>query len=130
MGNWELDAIRESRIESPFGNGTAEQFNALCHEIGASFQRDEEGHARAVGVGLPGRTSRFYAAHGLYSAVHTCNHWTTQTMRAGGLNASLAPTETWSSGAVVAQARRLVTKRARAAAGSQRRADARVDRAL
>lgn len=98
---------------------TAEEFNALCREIGASFQRDERGNAKAVGVGLYGRTSRFYAARGLYSGLDTCNHWTTRTMRAGGLRTSLAPNHTWSSGAVVAQARRLATKRAKALGGSR-----------
>jgi uncharacterized protein (TIGR02117 family) len=90
---------------------TAAEFNALCREIAASFRLDENGHAQLVGVGLYGRTSRFYAAHGLYSGVNTCTHWTTRTMRAGGLRASLAPNHTWSSGAVVAQARALVAKR-------------------
>ena len=91
-----------------------EEFFALCRAIGATFQRDKKGNAQAVGTGLYGRISRFYAAHGLYSAANTCNHWTVRMMRAGGLRASLAPTETWSSGAVVAQARRLVNKRAAA----------------
>ena len=96
---------------------TAEEFNGICQAIGATFRRDAAGNAKAVGVGLYGRTSRFYAAHGLYSAVQTCNHWTTRTMRAGGLNASLDPTKTSSSGAVVKQARRLVEKRSNAQPG-------------
>lgn len=94
---------------------TAQEFNAFCREIGASFQLDGKRKAKPVGVGLYGRTSRFYSAEGLYSGFHTCNAWTTRTMRAGGLSASLAPTETWSSGAVVAQARRLVARRAKEA---------------
>lgn len=44
----------------------AQEFNSLCRQIGASFQRDEKGNAKAVGVGLYGRTSRFYAANALY----------------------------------------------------------------
>lgn len=92
-----------------------EELHAICRAMGATFQRDEDGGASPVGSGLYGRTSRFYAAHGLYSSVHTCNHWTARMMRAGGLRSSLAPTETWSSGAVVAQARRLIKNRANAA---------------
>lgn len=92
---------------------TAEEFDALCREIGASFKLDEKGNAKAVGVGLYGRTSRFYAAKGLYSGLHTCNNWTTRTMRAGGLKTSLAPNHVWSSGAVVAQARRLKEARSK-----------------
>lgn len=98
---------------------TGEEFNAFCREIGASFQRDGKGNAREVGVGLYGRTSRFYAARGLYSGLDTCNHWTTRTLRAGGLRTSLAPNHTWSSGAVVAQARRLAIKRAKAMGGAR-----------
>lgn len=90
---------------------TADEFNALCRQMGASFKLDDKGNAKAVGVGLYGRTSRFYAAKGLYSGFNTCNYWTTRTMRAGGLKASVAPNHTWSSGAVVAQARQLMAKR-------------------
>ena len=93
-----------------------EEFAALCRAIGATFQRNENGKAESVGKGLYGRESRFYAARGRYSAVQTCNHWTTRMMRAGGLRASLAPTETWTSGAVVRQARRLANQRAAQAA--------------
>ena len=89
-----------------------EEFAALCRAIGATFQRDDNGKTEPVGKGLYGRESRFYPARGRYSAVQTCNHWTTRMMRAGGLRASLAPTETWSSGAVVRQARRLANQRA------------------
>ena len=88
------------------------EFRSLCRAIGATFQRDKNGNAQVVGTGLYGRMSRFYPAHGLYYCLQTCNHWTTQMMVAGGLPASLAPTETASSGAVVAQARRLLRKRA------------------
>ena len=89
-----------------------EEFAALCLAIGATFQRDDAGRIEPVGKGLYGRESGFYAARGRYSSLQTCNHWTTRMMRAGGLRASLAPTETWSSGAVVRQARRLANERA------------------
>jgi uncharacterized protein (TIGR02117 family) len=113
----------------PWGNlvrvpCTAQEFNALCREIGGSFKLDEKGNAKAVGVGLYGRTSRFYEARGLYSGLNTCNHWTTRTMRAGGLKASVAPNHTWSSGAVVAQARRLVEKRTKEASSERRQCTA------
>lgn len=98
---------------------SSKEFDALCRAIGTTFQRDENGGAQAVGTGLYGRTSRFYAARGLYSAVHTCNHWTARMMRAGGLRTTLAPTGTWSSGAVVAQSRRLM-KNARSLPKSSR----------
>ena len=91
---------------------TREEFAALCRAVGATFQLDDNGTAEPVGKGLYGRESRFYAARGRYSSVQTCNHWTTRMMRAGGLRASLAPRETWSSGAVVRQARRLANQRA------------------
>ena len=89
-----------------------EEFAALCRAIGATFQLDGNGKAEPVGKGLYGRESRFYAARGRYSLLQTCNHFTTRMMRAGGLRASLAPTETSSSGAVVRQARRLADERA------------------
>lgn len=98
---------------------TAQEFDRLCQEIGASFQLDEKGNTKVVGTGLYGRTSRFYAAKGSYSAVQTCNSWTTRTIRAGGLRTSLAPPQTWSSGSVVAQAGRLAAKRAKAPVRSQ-----------
>ena len=79
----------------------------LSRALGESFQRDATGNAPSLGPGLYGATSRFYAAHGQYYCLHTCDTWTARMMRAGGLPADVSPLQTYSAGAIIAQARRL-----------------------
>jgi len=93
---------------------TRAEFASLCRALGDTFERDASGRARALGPGLYGETSRFYQALGLYYLLNTCDTWTAKMMRAGGLPANTSPAGTWSAGATVAQARRLVTQKLRA----------------
>jgi uncharacterized protein (TIGR02117 family) len=90
---------------------TRQERARLCRALGESFEPDSEGGATTVGRGLYGRTSRFYAARGRYHLFNTCDTWTARMMRAGGLGAEIGLTGTWSAGAVVGQARRLVARR-------------------
>jgi uncharacterized protein (TIGR02117 family) len=93
---------------------TRAEFASLCRALGGTFERDASGHARALGAGLYGETSRFYQARGRYYLLNTCDTWTARMMRAGGLPANTSPVETWSAGATIAQARRLVTQKLQA----------------
>jgi uncharacterized protein (TIGR02117 family) len=87
------------------------EFTNLCRALGNTFDRGASGRARALGPGLYGETSRFYAARGRYSLLNNCDTWTARMMRAGGLPASTSPAGTWSTGAIIAQARRLAAQR-------------------
>jgi uncharacterized protein (TIGR02117 family) len=93
---------------------TQTEFASLCRALGATFERDASGRARCLGQGLYGETSRFYQALGPYYLLNICDTWTARMMRAGGLPANTSPTGTWSAGATVAQARRLVAQKLRA----------------
>jgi uncharacterized protein (TIGR02117 family) len=93
---------------------TRAEFASLCRALGDTFERDASGRARALGPGLYGETSRFYQALGLYYLLNTCDTWTAKMMRAGGLPAKTSPAGTWSAGATIAQARRLVAQKLRA----------------
>jgi uncharacterized protein (TIGR02117 family) len=93
---------------------TRAEFASLCRALGDTFERDASGHARALGPGLYGETSRFYQARGRYYLLNTCDTWTARMMRAGGLPANTSPGGTWSAGATIAQARRLVTQKLQA----------------
>ncbi|MDQ6808693.1 MAG: DUF2459 domain-containing protein [Verrucomicrobiota bacterium] len=90
---------------------TREERASLCRALGDSFAPDRNGDASTVGKGLYGKTSRFYAARERYGLFNTCDTWTARMMRAGGLNADTSLAGTWSAGAVVAQARRLIARR-------------------
>ena len=89
---------------------TRDELVKLCRALGDSFEPDSAGGAVAVGPGLYGKTSRFFAARGRYYLFNTCDSWTARMMRAGGLSADISVAGTWSAGAVIAQARRLVAK--------------------
>ncbi|MDQ6626241.1 MAG: DUF2459 domain-containing protein [Verrucomicrobiota bacterium] len=93
-------------------SATRENLARLCRALGESFEPDSTGAAVAVGKGLYGKTSWFYAARGRYYLFNTCDTWTARMMRAGGLPADTSVAGTWSAGAVIAQARRLVAGRA------------------
>ena len=92
---------------------SSEQFVALCRALGASFVLTDDNRAQPLGRGLYGSKSRFYAARGRYWIANTCNTWTLREVRAGGLPTRIGPAGTLTSGAVIAQVRRLLTARAR-----------------
>ncbi len=92
---------------------TTIEFASLCRAIGQTFDRDANGRVDSSGAGLYGHTSRFYPARGQYYLFNTCDTWTAQMMRAGGLAASTVGPGAWSAGAIMAQARRLVGNRSR-----------------
>ncbi len=90
---------------------TKTEFANLCRALGDSFERDADGHVQAIGPGLYGEQSRFYPARGRYYVLNTCDTWTARMMQASGLRAKTSPIATWSSGAIIAQARRLAAER-------------------
>lgn len=92
---------------------TTAEFASLCRAIGETFDRDPHGQVYSLGTGLYGHASRFYPAHGRYHLLNTCDTWTARMMRAGGLDAITVGPDTWSAGAIIAQARRLVGNRSR-----------------
>lgn len=61
-----------------------EGLRRLAHHIESSIVIDDQGQASDAGAGQD-LDSRFVHAHGRYSVLHTCNHWTADTLRAGGL---------------------------------------------
>lgn len=90
---------------------TADELASLCRGLGDSFARDSGEGATALGRGLYGAKSRFYAAEGRYDLLNTCDTWTARMLRAGGLPVRSDLMHTWSAGAVIAQARRMVAAR-------------------
>ena len=90
---------------------TRAEFVALCRALGESFERDDAGRAKRLGVGLYGLRSGFYEARGGYWIAQTCNTWTLREARAGGLPTRVDPVGTLSSGAVTAQVLRLLAAR-------------------
>jgi uncharacterized protein (TIGR02117 family) len=90
---------------------TRQELAEVCRLLGASFERDAQGRAHSMGTGLYGRKSQFYFAEGLYWGGNSCNKWTAQIMRAGGLPANLSLCKTLTAGSVMAQARRLTLAR-------------------
>ena len=85
---------------------------SLCRALGKAFETGSGRRVRALSPGLYGIRSRFYPATGHYYLLNTCDTWTARMMRAGGLSADCSSASTWSAGAVIAQARRLVRRRA------------------
>ncbi|NJP09016.1 MAG: TIGR02117 family protein [Leptolyngbyaceae cyanobacterium RU_5_1] len=61
---------------------------ALMNFIDTSFQADKQGHKQRIGSGQD-QQSGFYAAHGYYSAIKTCNSWTADGLRAANINTPL-----------------------------------------
>ena len=90
---------------------TDAELRALCAALGGTFERDAAGGAPALGPGLYGIGSRFYAAHGRYWIGNTCNSWTLRMERAGGLPVRVGPVGTLRAGAVIAQTRRVLRQR-------------------
>ena len=88
-----------------------EDFAALCRALGASFALAANGHAQPLGRGLYGYKSQFYVARGRYWIANTYNTWTLREVRVGGLPTRIGPAGTLTSGAVVAQVRRLLASR-------------------
>ena len=101
------------RVQSVQVPCTRAELDALCRALGAAFERNAKGHAQALGTGLYGSRSQFYAARGRYWIGNTCNSWTLREARAGGLPTRLGPAGTLSSAAVTAQVRRLLAERSR-----------------
>lgn len=61
---------------------------ARMHErVGGSFERGERGDVRPLGPGLYAH-SRFYASREAFHAFKTCNVWTAQVLREGGIPVS------------------------------------------
>jgi hypothetical protein len=56
----------------------------LSNHIWAAFEKSGDGTPRRLAAGhAPG--SVFYVATGTYSATYTCNTWTAEALRAGGI---------------------------------------------
>lgn len=89
---------------------TKGDFANLCRSLGDSFDRDSRGNTEAIAPGLYGEISRFYPARGRYYLLNTCDTWTAQMMRAGGLPAQTLGPRGWTAGAIIAQARRLTAR--------------------
>ena len=89
---------------------TPAELAGLCRELGRSFETDAQGNVARMGAGLYGRRSGFYPARGQYWIGNTCNTWTAREMRAGGLAAHTNIFEALTSGEVIGQARRLVSR--------------------
>ena len=62
-------------------------FRAMIGAIAADIQRPESGRAAPVSRGLYG-DSHFYDAHGEFHLFNTCNTWTANMLRAGGVAVS------------------------------------------
>ncbi|MGI3778794.1 MAG: DUF2459 domain-containing protein [Janthinobacterium lividum] len=65
--------------------GGADRLSAF---VWRSFASNPDGTPKPLGAGFPG--SVFYASPLGYSGLHTCNTWTTQALRASGLDVSAA----------------------------------------
>ena len=80
-----------------------EGVEGLARFISRAYARDASGDPIDLGPGLyPG--SRFYAAEGRYSLLHTCNNWLAEALRAGGC--PITPAWALTAGNLVFQARR------------------------
>jgi uncharacterized protein (TIGR02117 family) len=76
---------------------------ALARFVSRAYARDASGAPIDLGPGLyPG--SRFYAATGRYSLLHTCNSWIAEALRAGGC--PITPAWALTGGNLAFQARR------------------------
>ena len=56
----------------------------LSHYLWAAFEKSGDGSLRRLAAG-PEPGSVFYAATGTYSASYTCNTWTAEGLRVGGI---------------------------------------------
>jgi uncharacterized protein (TIGR02117 family) len=61
-----------------------EGLRRLAHHVESSIIVNDQGAAADAGAGQD-LDSRFIHASGRYSVLHTCNHWTADALRAGGL---------------------------------------------
>lgn len=59
-------------------------FDRLSGYLWAAFEKSVDGTPRRLAAG-PERGSVFYAASGTYSASYTCNTWTAEGLRTGGV---------------------------------------------
>jgi uncharacterized protein (TIGR02117 family) len=59
-------------------------FDRLSNYLWAAFEKSGDGAPRRLAAG-PEPGSVFYAATGTYSATYTCNTWTAEGLRAGGI---------------------------------------------
>ena len=62
---------------------TADQYREIASAIRAQFALDENGASQPAGSYGPADT--FYAAHGRYTALRTCNEWTGAILRDAGI---------------------------------------------
>jgi uncharacterized protein (TIGR02117 family) len=65
------------------GLSTAE-LDRLSNHLWAAFEKSGDGTPRRLAAG-PDPGSVFYAATGTYSATYTCNTWTAESLRVGGI---------------------------------------------
>jgi uncharacterized protein (TIGR02117 family) len=63
---------------------TTAGFDRLSSYLWAAFETSGDGKPRRLAAG-PDPGSVFYAATGTYSATYTCNTWTVEGLRAGGI---------------------------------------------
>ncbi len=63
---------------------TTAGLDRLSNHLWAAFERSAEGTTRRLAAG-PGPGSIFFAATGTYSASYTCNTWTAESLRVGGV---------------------------------------------
>lgn len=72
-------------------------YAALASAVAASFVLDAQGHPVTSGSGRYG-DSQFFQARGRFSWRYTCNHWTADVFRAGGVP---LPGRTWTARSVL-----------------------------
>ncbi len=62
---------------------TPAQYHTIIRQIRAAFTLDEDG--RSIASPAYGPDNIFYASHGRYTALHTCNSWTGDVLRSAGV---------------------------------------------
>lgn len=85
---------------------TPAELAGLCRDLGRAFAPGVPGKPPRLGPGLYGMKSGFYPARGRYWIGNTCNNWSARELHAGGLPAHSDCFRAFTSGQVVAQARR------------------------
>lgn len=65
------------------------QMDVILANIAATFRRDAAGRAAAIPGNWPDEA--FYAAHGRYSATHTCNNWVAGILNRAGIRTGIWP---------------------------------------
>jgi uncharacterized protein (TIGR02117 family) len=68
---------------------TTSGLERLSSYLWSTFEMSGDGTPRRLAAG-PGPGSAFYAATGTYSATYTCNTWTADGLRAGGIPVTVA----------------------------------------